>query len=288
MAWFVFALLSALFYSLKDALSKSGLRDTDEYVVAWAFRFFTFLFLMPVLALAGIPPLGGSFILVLLAGGLLDAAATVLFMKALKSSDLSLIIPLGTFTPLFMLITSPLIMGEFPTALGLAGMLLIVAGSYTLNTREGKSSGYLAPFRAFLHQKGPRYMLIVTLIYSITANFDKIGVQNSSPLFWPLASNLFISLVLFPLMLHKSSKNVSQVPRRLKSFIPIGIFNALQMAFHMIALSLTLAAYVISVKRIDAVISVLLGRSLFKERHVRERLLGAAIMVLGVALIALS
>ena len=46
-------------------------------------------------------------------------------------------------------------------------------------------------------------------------------------------------------------------------------------------------AYMISVKRTSLIFSVLYGWLVFKEEHIRERLLGCMVMVIGVALITL-
>jgi len=43
---YVYALLSALFESLKDVSSKFGLRDMDEYLVTWGYGFFALPFLV--------------------------------------------------------------------------------------------------------------------------------------------------------------------------------------------------------------------------------------------------
>ena len=59
------------------------------------------------------------------------------------------------------------------------------------------------------------------------------------------------------------------------------------MIFHMIAISMTLVAYLISVKRTSAIISVLFGTLLFKEKGFKERIWGAIIMVIGVLFITL-
>ena len=53
------------------------------------------------------------------------------------------------------------------------------------------------------------------------------------------------------------------------------------------ALALGLVSYVISVKRLSVVVSVLYGAIWFKEHHMHERLIGAAVMLLGVIIIAL-
>lgn len=315
MFWLVFAWLIAFFESLSDVASKKSLQALDEYTVAFFGRFLTFLFLVPVLVLLiiyfGIPPIGFNFWTALVIGGSLNVVTAVLYMKALKSSDLSISVPMLTFTPLFLLITSPLILGEFPTPLGLVGIFLIVLGSYILNIKEWKQ-GYLAPFQALLRERGPRLMLVVAFIWSVTSNFDKIGVTNSSPIIWIVAVNLFIVIFLLPVIIHWYSKTKSHpdisdshpeisdnksspennkdlvilIQQNYKNLIFLGIFSALTSIFQMYALTLTLVAYVIAIKRTSVVFSVLWGHYLFREKGVKERLLGASIMVLGVVLIA--
>lgn len=286
MIWFIFAFFTALFESLKDVFSKKGLKNIDEYVVSWSLRFFALPFLIPLFFFIEIPSLGNQFWVVLLVGGPLDILATILYMKAIKCSDLSITVPMITFTPLFLLLTSPLILGEFPGFFGLVGVILIVLGSYLLNIKK-RSEGYLAPFRALLKEKGPKLMLLVAFIWSITSNFDKIGVQNSSPIFWVIATNIFIALFMFPIMLCKSQRSVQHIKTSYKVLIPIGLFGALALIFQMTAINLTLVAYVISIKRISAIMGVLFGYLIFKEKGIKERLLGVIIMVIGVLFITL-
>jgi len=287
MLWFIFSFFTAFFESLKDVFSKKSLKNIDEYVVSWSLRFFALPFLVPLLFFIEIPSLGNKFWLALLVGGSLNVIATILYMKAIKYSDLSITVPMVTFTPLFLLLTSPLIVGEFPTFLGLIGVLLIVLGSYTLNIKQ-RHEGYLVPFRALLKETGPKLMLLVAFIWSITSNFDKIGVQNSSSIFWAVAVNIFITLVMLPIMLYKSRGSFQHIRINYKALFPVGLFSALTLIFQMTAISLTLVAYVISIKRTSALMSVLFGHLIFKEKDIRERLAGAVIMIVGVLFITLS
>lgn len=287
MIWLLFSFLTALFRSLEDVFSKHNLKTIDEYVISWSLRSFSLLFLIPVLFFIDMPSLGNKFWLALLISGSLNAITTVLYIKAIKHSDLSVTAPMITFTPLFLLITSPLILKEFPSILGLIGVLLIVLGAYTLNIQK-RHAEYLEPFKALLKEKGPRLMLLVAFMWSITSNFDKMGVQNSSAIFWVMSINLFITLAIFPIMLYRSRDSLKQIKTRYKMLMPIGLFSALGLIFQMIAINLTLVAYVISVKRISTIISVLFGHFIFKEEGIKERLLGVVIMVLGVLLITLS
>ena len=156
--WFIFAFLTAFFESLKDVFAKNGLKNLNEYIVAWLLSSFTALFLAPILFFIEIPSATNEFWTALLIGGILNVITIILYIKAIKHSDLFITIPLVTFTPLFLLITSPLIIGEFPNMFGLIGIFLIVTGSYILNIKE-KHKGFLAPFQALLKEKGAKLML---------------------------------------------------------------------------------------------------------------------------------
>jgi len=286
MTWFIFAVLTAFFESTKDVFSKKGLKYTDEYVVSWSLRFFALPFLIPLLFFIAVPSLNGKFWAALVIGGSLNILTTILYMKAIKYSDLSITVPMVAFTPLFLLATSPLIVGEFPTLAGLIGVFLIVTGSYVLNFKE-KYRGYLFPLKALLKEKGPKLMLIVAFLWSITSNIDKIGLQSSSPVFWVIAINVFVTLVLFPIMLYKSQISPDQFKTGLKALFPVGFCSALTLIFQMTAISMALVVYVISIKRTSSVMSVLFGRLIFKEKDTGERLLGTVIMILGIIFITL-
>ena len=286
MTWLILAMLTAVFESLKDIASKRSLKNVDEYVVAWAMMGFTLPILLPLLLIIDIPPLNVQFWLALLVSGSINVVAWILYVKAINLADLSLTVPLITFTPLFLLITSPIIVQEFPTLTDALGILMIVIGSYILNLKT-RSQGYLAPFKALLSQKGPKLMLCVACIWSISANVDKIGVQNSSPTVWAIALFSFVALGMLPIALAKSRHNFRQIPKHFLALVPIGIFNSAAILFQMRAIDMALVAQVIAVKRTSALITVFLGYLIFKETGIRERASGAAIMIFGVVLISL-
>lgn len=290
MTWLIFGILTAFFEAVKDVFSKQNLKKNDEYVVAWSLAFFSAVFLAPFLFFIEIPQLNPQlnpqFWIALLIGGSINAVTAILYIKAIKLSDLSLTLPLVALTPLFMLLTSPLIVGEYPNFFDCIGIFLIVTGSYLLNIQE-KSQGYLAPFKALLHQPGPKLMLIVALLWSITSNFDKIGVQNSSPIFWLFSLFTSMSVLLLPVLLHKTPNPSRKIMHQLPMLAAMGFINALGVVFQMQALTMTLVVQVIAVKRTSVLMGVLFGHFIFKEKDIQQRLLGAAIMILGVFFITL-
>ena len=56
----------------------------------------------------------------------------------------------------------------------------------------------------------------------------------------------------------------------------------------MTAISLTLVANVSTIKRTSSIFAILWGKFFFHEENIKERLAGAVIMIIGVALILLS
>ena len=285
MTWLILGIFTAFFEALKDVFGKQNLKKSDEYVVAWSLSFFSVIFLIPWVIHTGIPALNSQFWVALLIGGSINAVTALLYIKAIKVSDLSLTVPLVALTPLFMLLTSPLIVGEYPSFFDYIGILLIVIGSYLLNIKD-KSQGYLAPFKALLNEPGPKLMLIVAFLWSITSNFDKIGVQNSSPIFWLFSIFGTISILLLPVLLYNTPNPSRKILKQLPMLAAMGFFNAIGVLCQMQALTLTLVVQVIAIKRTSVLMGVLFGHFIFKEKDIQQRLLGAGIMILGVLFIS--
>jgi uncharacterized membrane protein len=228
---------------------------------------------------------GPYFWLALLGSTMLNTLAISLYARALHASDLSTTVPMLAFSPLFLLVTAPLILGEFPTFWGLVGVLLVVLGSYVLNIRAYQQ-GLLAPYRALLRERGPQLMLVVAFIWSIAATIDKIGILQSAPIFWVTAVNGAMALALTPLML-RTPACVSHIRRAGPFLLLMGIFSALALVAQMHAISLTLVPYVIAIKRSSILMSVVFGTLLFHEVGLQERLAGVVIMLAGVLCITL-
>ena len=72
-----------------------------------------------------------------------------------------------------------------------------------------------------------------------------------------------------------------------RNLLFVGLTTTATFFFHMMALSLTLVVYVIAIKRTSGMMSVAFGHIFFSELNVRERLLGAAVMFVGVLFIIL-
>jgi drug/metabolite transporter (DMT)-like permease len=285
MLWFWLSLITALTQAIKDVCLKRCLRRMDVGVVMAAYTLAAAVFFWFGVALCGTPGLGPVFWPVLAVGGVLGAVTFYLYGRALRAGDLSLTLPMLAFTPLFLLVTSPLTLGEFPGPAGLLGIVCVVAGSYVLNLRE-RHKGFWGPIKALWTNRGARLMLLVAAIWSVGANFDKVGLRASSPEFWIAAVYTASVVALLPGLSGRWRKLPGQLATGPWLLVAAGLLEAVGLICQMHALTLTLVPYVIAAKRVSIVFGVLLGAWLFREPDLLHRLPGALIMVAGVFFIA--
>ncbi|MBF0285633.1 MAG: EamA family transporter [Magnetococcales bacterium] len=285
MNWLFPAILNAFSKALQDYVTKRSVgADLHPFLIAWSIMLLAVPFLAPLLWLHPLPELGPDFWPAVAASAMLNAIAISLYVHALHYSDLSLTVPLSAVSPLFMLGATPLMLGESVPPMGMVGVVLIVAGVWLINADNWRE-GFLAPWRALFHHKGPRLMLGVAFLWSISSNLDKIAVQNSSPLFYAFTIAWAIALAMTPAVLLFARRHLGQTLRRPLPLLAVGFLSAVGTFCHMTALTMAPAPYVVAVKRTSVLLSVLMGGVLLQEARPRQRFFGAAVMLSGVVVI---
>lgn len=284
--WIPVTLICAFSLATSDALTKKALAVYNEYLIAWL----RLLLAMPLISLPlffiPIPPLDRTFYTTLLIALPLEVIAFILYIKALKVSPLSLTLPFLSLTPVFLIIVPYVLLGEKISFAGGIGIFLIAAGGYTLNIRDFRK-GLFGPFIAITKERGSLYMIIVAIIYSISATLAKKVIEHSSPLFAGFAYYVALCVAIAPIAYYKGIKNRKVDKEVFKATLLPGILDSVGMVTNMIGLSLTKVAYMISVKRLSLLIGVFYGYLFFREPDLRERLLGTALMLSGFILIVI-
>lgn len=285
--WIFFALLTAVLLATSDALTKRALSSRNEYFVAWA----RLLFSLPVLAASllfiEIPPLNKAFWTATLIALPFETVAIILYTKALKASPISLTMPFLALTPLFIILVSYVILGEKVSVMGGIGIFLIASGSYTLNIHKARHS-LLGPLKAVFREKGSMMMIVVALIFSVTSSLGKMAITNSSPVFFGSFYFILLTALFTPIALNKNRGSLTITRKDILPLGAIGVTYSMMIIFHMLAMSMTNVAYMISVKRTSLLFSILYGHLLFKEEKIAEKAVGGTIMFTGFLLIVLS
>jgi drug/metabolite transporter (DMT)-like permease len=282
MVWFFFSVLAALFDAAKNLCAKKLTRQFDEYLLSFSTSIIIILILLPVIWFLGIPSIGANFAVSLLITGAINAMTLVLTIRALKLTEISLVVPLFAFSPVFLLITSPFLIGEFPSLIALIGIFCILSGTYILNFRKRLS---VEPITTIFKNNGQKLIVLVTILWAISSNFYKIGMTNSSPIFFIFSLNILISFFLLPFMLKR--ERLIKLKDNWNQIIALGIMSAGTSIFQWIAVSMTLVVYVISIKRLSILVSVIGGIFFFKEEKNIQKIIAAIMMLLGVYIITI-
>jgi drug/metabolite transporter (DMT)-like permease len=284
--WFLLALGTAACIVLSDIAQKRALiaEHTLEMLAARG------VFLVPLLIVMGfmirttVP--ADAFPLLYLVS-VLTTIGIVFQVKGFRHLDLSVAAPLLNLNPLFLLLFGVLLLGEHPDAFQLAGVLLIVAGTYLLE-RDPVYHGILGPVKKLQHDKYGLSMVAAALLFSFVQVLDKHiiggGVNPLAYLFWVW---LFINLnlALIHLAMYQWRALGTDIVRDWRW---LGLASAallLQVSFYYAAVQQGPVTLIIPVTRVAALGLVVAGGNLFHEQNLHRRLIAAAIMVIGVFLI---
>ena len=284
MLWMVLAFLTALASASQDAWIKRFFAHLNAYEML----VFPMLYSLPLFVITAflipIPTLDGTYLWCLLIGLPLNAACSLLYMQAIKIAPLSLTLPYMAFTPVFMLLTGFLVLGEIPNMWGGVGILTTCLGGYVLNI-DPHNRRFGAPLRALLNETGSWIMLLVALLFSFAAVIGKKGIQHSSPLFFVISHFAIMNLGLTVFLLVKGKVRWSTFTKEPYKGTLVGALLFLHAVFHGLAISMTMAVYMIAIKRISILIGVIYGHLLFKEGQIVIRYAGAFLMLTGAMII---
>src|SRR5574341_1525198 len=130
------------------------------------------------LATRGSIPLPRGDVLVLtLGGGLFFSLYHMSLTAAYERIDVSIAYPLTTTGPLYIPLWAYIFLGERPSPLGLAGIVVAFLGGYILQMREISWVGLTLPLRN-LRTPGVLLALSAGAFYSVGAIVDKRGVTT--------------------------------------------------------------------------------------------------------------
>jgi len=286
--WLALALAAALFQVLRNTAMKRLGHALDEYINVWG----RFTFLLPFALLGcvvgGVPEIKPGFVGWCALFGVSQTLSTLALSKALKLSEISLVTALWKVSLLVLLGMAWVTIGERPSPLGIAGVLLSATGVYLLNVNRARV-GFWEPLRVLFTDRGQRYTLLAALFYAPSVITIKQAILASNAAMGTLGGYLAASLLMTPIVLRTSARHFAQLPRHWKEFVALGLFAALTTISQGHAYTLTLSSYVEAVKQVEILFAMAIGVLAFGEaQRVRESALGAVVMLVGMVLLALA
>ncbi len=214
----------------------------------------------------------------------LHTAYFVLLNQGYRAGDLSLVYPLARGTgPLLSSLAAIVFLGERPSAVAVAGALLIVGGVLILTTKLAK-----------LREPGARdaviYALTTGLFIAAYTIWDKQAVSRFgiAPLVLDWGANVGRAVLLTPFALKYSDEAVNEWREHKYEAIAVAVLIPLSYILVLTAMRFTPVSYVAPAREISILIGTAMGARLLAEGDAERRLAGACAMVLGVVALAVG
>ena len=242
-----------------------------------------FLFFWPRLT---VTPAGWACIV---ATGMLHALYFWFIGGAYERGDLSLVYPLSRgFGPLLVPLLAVSFLHEQLSPAGILGIILVVAGIYTIHLKSFSADSFFEPLRA-LRGSASIWALCTGATIAGYSLVDKVGVGLVYPPAYIYLMFVISLLLLSPYMLTrervalKLEWQVSRGPILIDGFLVLFTYMIILFAFR-----LSKVSYVVAAREVSIVISALLGIIWLKESHAPQKMAGSLLIALGVVLIGLS
>ena len=224
------------------------------------------------------------WILLALVSGALQVGYFLLLQRAYRAADVSVVYPLARGTgPLLSVVFAMILLGERPGPIALVGTAVVIAGVVTIGLAGGRS-------RLANRGVGIGYGLVVGVLIAAYTLWDAsavtIGGMPPVALYW--GSVVAQTVILAPAAVRERALLPGLVRTHPAAILTVGILAPLAYILVLVAIQSAPVALVAPAREASVVIVSLAGWLLFREPHPAQRLTGAAVVLAGVALLALS
>jgi drug/metabolite transporter (DMT)-like permease len=253
-------------------------------------NFITYLLLSVIGIFIAIPVhwlgLPGQFWFYSVLGGIAGALGNGFLIKALQKGDLSVLGPVNSYKSVVGIIVGIFLLKEIPNLWGIAGIALIIYGSYfVLDTTEERFSW------ALLKKQEIQYRIWAMILTAVEAVFIKKVIVSSSTTVafiswcWFGALFSFLFLLIYRIDFKKETQKLSSADFS-KYLLLIICIGTMQFTTNF-ALDHIPVGYALSLFQLSTIVSVLLGHRIFKEQDIYKKLVGSVIMMIGSIVIIL-
>jgi drug/metabolite transporter (DMT)-like permease len=262
-------------------------RSRDRTAFVWWMLLFSGVLFVPVVIFAWQPIPWQGWVL-LIGSAVFEAGYFYAIANAYRGADLSVVYPLSRgLGPTLLLVWSVLLLREPLTWGGALGVLTIVVGLYAVNL--SRLGDWKEPFRA-LRLPSSRWALAAGVCISLYTMIDKVGIGYVAPLLYTYLALWWSLVFLTPFTLHAVGwHGLGEEWRYSKGWTVLAGFTSL-CAYAMVLVAMargTHASYAGAIREFSVVLGAAYGVLVLKENSGAMRLLGAALVALGIATIGL-
>ncbi len=222
------------------------------------------------------------------ASSLLVIGMSGLLARASARGDISIVGPILALSPIFTILPDAALSGARPSALGWLGLVLSLAGTVSLSGPG--AAGLLGRVRVLFARHDALDALGAAFFLGFLAAVDRWAALAIGPPSYLVSSHGATATLttLIVLLTNPRGLAASVAPRNLLTLVSHGLLGVTGTGMQTHALTMAPAAYVNAIRRMSAVLAVLLGRTLFGEPDLARRLTAALVACLGAACLLLA
>lgn len=230
------------------------------------------------------PPATIDLLLAAGVSGILQAVYFLALQAGYRAGDISVVYPLARGTgPLLAVLVAIAVFGERPGPLGLAGALAVVAGVVVIGLAGGRETRRSA-------RAGALWGLLVGVVIAAYTLWDARAVTALalSPVLLYAGTSTVQALLLTPGALRRRDEVRAVLRGHARDVVVVAVLSPLSYILILFALQLAPVSLVAPAREVSVVVVALAGWLLFREPHPLARLSGSAVVLGGIALLALS
>lgn len=288
--WFLYALTSALFASVRRTNEKRISQTLNHFSVGWTVQGLS----LPVIGIVMLLThqflnplhLKTSFwiatIIIWLGFYPLN---TFCYVSAYRTGEFSKILPLQSLGPVFALVTGWLAFAQRPSLAAIVAIGIVVVSVYVLNMKGKQLHN---PLHMFTADKPNLFMLCAIVLATLAAMFDTIAIRASNPVFYSFVSTLGAVPVLYASARFTGVKEGQAIRQRLPGLTTAGILFGFSYSTYLLAIATGPLAYVSAVRGSSIFMGTVIGIFWLKERVTRQKLFAFAGMAVGLTIFAVA
>jgi drug/metabolite transporter (DMT)-like permease len=277
-------LIAAVAHAIWNTVSKYKRGDTVVFV--WAYTCLSAILLMPISFALVVD--GAEAVSWQLAGGsvvsaILHVAYSLTLQTGYDRFDLGVVYPIARGAgPTLTLLSAILILGERPSLVAVFGAVVVVAGIVVVAGNPLRS-GEHHPFRGVLWGGATGATIAA---YTLWDNYSVTSLHLAPEIYF--AGTLVVEgLILSPQALRRRGAIWSVVRSNAAPVVTIAVLSPLAYILILTAMQTAPVALVAPLRESSIVIGSLLAWRLFHEAHLARRIVGAVIVLAGIAAISL-
>ncbi len=264
--------------------------QSDAVCTAWAVAAGGALVLTPITLVvhgAGIAELGALQWGAVAASGVLHVGYFLVLQAGYRAGDLSVVYPVARGVgPLVSALAAILLLDEAATTASIAGLCLIVAGTFTIaggtSILRGRWSGRAGAGLAWGALTG-----VFIAAYTVTDGWA-VKVLGVAPLLFYWLSDTSRAVILAPWAMRRRTAMRMMLARDWRPVLAVALLSPVSYILVLEAMRLAPISHVAPAREVSMLIAAFLGARVLSEGDLWRRLAGAALIAAGVASLALS